>query len=407
MDRRTFLVNSVAATAATAGSIQASADQSKTSGRGKKLGVAIIGCGRMGQYFAEVYRRLPNTELTAIAEWNDERRPVVGKRFGVTRLYKDVNAMLEDYVPDMVAVITPTKYMKEAVVKSAEAGVKGVSTDKPIAARLADADAMVDACRKNNVIFAGGNLQRAKWDVQQAAQMLHSGELGKIQGAAVHGWGGEISGGGCQHISVLRLLAGAEIDEVIAWGNPPEALKPDKDDSGLNINGRFRLSTGIDCQVFGLEQKYGEQRNRSGVDVWTEDALVSWSWDSPRIFRGHDARGARREIDPNYTPFPWADMLKTPPLRESDDYLVASIQSFVKAVETGSEGELFVSGHDLRQALEVAIAAKQSAMMGSQTVRLPLKDRSLALMPRPYRWFGGDAVGNPQTDEDAAGKSDS
>ncbi|MCH2213131.1 MAG: Gfo/Idh/MocA family oxidoreductase [Fuerstiella sp.] len=407
MDRRTFLANSCAATAAAAGSIQTAADASVSSRGAKKLEVAIVGCGRMGQYFAEVYRRLPNTELTAIAEWNDERRPVVGERFNVDRLYKDVNTMLADYVPDIVAVITPTKFMKEAVVKSAEAGVKGVSTDKPIAARLSDADAMVDACRHNNVIFAGGNLQRAKWNVQQAAQKLHSGELGTIQGAAVHGWGGEISGGGCQHISVLRLLAGAEIDEVIAWGSPPEALKADKDDSGLNINGRFRLSTGIDCQVFGLEQKYGERRNRSGVDVWTEDAMVSWSWNSPRIFKGRDANGVRKEIDPEYTPFPWPEILNAPPLRAGDNYLVASIQSFVKAVETNNENELFVSGHDLRQALEVAIAAKQSAMLGSQAVSLPLKDRSLTLMPRPYRWLGGDAVGKPQSDENAAGNSDS
>lgn len=405
MDRRTFLVQSAAVTAATAGSIQASTERQDNSPQRKKLGVAVIGCGRMGQYFAEVYRRLPNTELTAIAEWNDERRPVVGKRFGVTRLYKDVNAMLGEYVPDIVAVITPTRYMEEAVIKCAEAGVKGVSTDKPIAAQLSAADAMVDACRKNNVIFAGGNLQRAKWDVQQAAQMLHSGELGKIQGAAIHGWGGEISGGGCQHICVMRLLTGAEIDEVIAWGNPPEALKLEKDDSGLNINGRFRLSSGIDCQVFGLEQKYGERRNRSGVDVWTEDALVSWSWNSPQVFKGRNARGARKEIDPKYSAFPGADIHRDPPLRESDDYLVSSIQSFVKAVEVNSEAELFVSGHDLRQALEAAIAAKQSAMLGNQTVTLPLKDRSLALLPRPYRWLGGDAVGKPQSDEEAAGKS--
>ena len=407
MDRRTFLVQSAAVTAATTGSIQVSAGNSKISRPGKKLRVAVIGCGRMGQYFAEVYRRLPDTELTAIAEWNDTRRPVVGERFGVERLYKDVNAMLADYVPDIAAVITPTKFMKEAVVKCAEAGVKGVSTDKPIAARLADADAMVDTCKQNNVIFAGGNLQRAKWDVQQAAQMLHSGELGKIQGAAVHGWGGEISGGGCQHICVLRLLTGAEIEEVIAWGSPPEALKPDKDDQGLNINGRFRLSTGVDCQVFGLEKKYGEQRNRSGVDVWTENALVSWSWNSPRIFKGYNATGARKEIDPGFTPFPWADIHQDPPLRNSDDYLVGSIQSFVQAVQTANDRELFVSGHDLRQALEVAIAAKQSAMLGNQTITLPLRDRSLALLPRPYRWAGGDAVGKPQSDEAAAGKSSS
>jgi len=397
MNRRTFLASAVAATAASATKLQAVAPN-------KKLRVAIIGCGRMGQYFAEVYRRLPNTELAAIAEWNDERRPTVGKRFGVKALFKDVNSMLNEVVPDMAAVITPTKYMKEAVVRCAEAGVRGVSTDKPIAAKLSDADEMVSACEKHGVIFAGGNLQRAKWEVQHAARKLHSGELGKIVGAAVHGWGGQISGGGCQHMCVLRLLTGAEVDEVIAWGSPPEALRQDND-VGLNINGRFRLSTGIDCQVFGVEQKYGDRPNRSGVDVWTEEALVSWRFGAPKIFKGRDQQGARKEIDPQYPPFPWADILK-PPLRETDDYLVSSIQSFVKAVEKGSDGELFISGHDLRQALEIAIASKQSAVLGNQPVKLPLADRSLTLLPTPYRWLGGDQTGNVQSADSAAGKEE-
>ena len=397
MNRRDFLASTVAATAVTASGLRASAAPNK------KHGVAIIGCGRMGQYFAEVYRRLPDTELVAIAEWNDERRQVVGKRFGVKALFKDVNHMLKHVVPDIAAVITPTKYMKEAVIKCAEAGVKGVSTDKPIAARLSDADAMVEACRKNGVIFAGGNLQRAKWEVQQAAKRLDSGQLGKVIGAAVHGYGGEISGGGCQHMCVLRLLTHAEVVEVVAWGSPPEALKQ-KDDSGLNINGRMRLSTGIDCQIFGLSKAYGQERNRSGVDVWTEDALVSWSWGAPKIFRGTDAKGVRKEIDPKYPPFPWADVLAHLPLRKTDDYLVSSIRTFVNAVKAKSEKELFISGHDLRQALEIAIACKQSAVLGSQPVKLPLKDRSLALFPSPYRWIGGDQTGNPQPKESAAGK---
>ena len=195
----------------------------------------------MGQYYAEVYRAMPDTELVAIAEWNPERRKVVGERFGVKALYRDVNSLLKDTIPDIAAVVTPSKYMKEAVIACAQSGVKGVSTDKPIAAKLADADAMVDACKKSGTVFAGGNLQRAKWDVQEAARRLHSGEWGKTIGTSVHGFGGEISGGGCQHLSILRLFTKTEVDEVIAWGSPLEALAPEKDDAGLIINGLFKL----------------------------------------------------------------------------------------------------------------------------------------------------------------------
>ena len=123
---------------------------------------------------------------------------------------------------------------------------------------------------------------------------------------------------------------------------------------------------------------------------------------SPKSIRGTGGGGSRRLVDAEYRPFSWRRILdEVPGLRKSDNYLVASIRSFVDAVREGSE--LWISGHDLRQALEVAIACKVSALQGNRPVELPLKDRSLALYPRPYRWLGGDATENPQSLEDAAG----
>ena len=361
----------------------------------EKFRVGIIGCGRMGQYYAEVYRAMPDTEIVAIAEWNPDRRKVVGERFGVKALYRDANEMMKSVVPDIAAVITPTKFMKDAVIACAEAGVKGVSTDKPIAARLSDADAMVDSCAKRKVVFAGGNLQRAKHEVQEAAKLIQSGAYGKLKGAAVHSFGGEISGGGCQHLSVLRLFTRAEVAEVMAWGSPPEALARETDD-GLIINGRFRMSTGLECQVFGTNTPY------RGVDVWTENALVRWDWAVPQVFQGTDPKGARKQIDPGYPPFKWRYLTKQSGLREGDDYLISSIRSFIDAVRTGSG--LYISGQDLRQALEIAIACKLSAQLGDLPVKLPLEDRSLTLYPSRYRWLGGDVTGRPQTSGEAAGK---
>ena len=72
-----------------------------------------------------------------------------------------------------------------------------------------------------------------------------------------------------------------------------------------------------------------------------------------------------------------------------------SVLSFLDVVENG--GELYISGHDLRQSLEAAIAAKYSALWGNVPLDLPLADRSLALYPRAYRWLGGDHSGRAQT----------
>lgn len=341
---------------------------------GEELRVAIIGCGRMGQEYAKFCSVLENTEIVAIAEYNDERRKAIGERFGVKSLYKDAEEMYQrlDEVPDLAVTVLPAKFIKDAVIASAQAGVRGVSTEKPIGAKLSDVDEMIDVCAERGVVFHGGNLQSARSDVQEAAGWLRRGDFGEVRGASVHGWGGEISGGGCQHIAVLRLLAQAEISEVVAWGKPQEALEADAD-TGLVINGRFTMSTGILVPVFG------EPTPSRGVDVWTEDALLRWDWgDEMDIYQGLDDCGARIKSDRAFTPFAWPEY----------SYLASSILSFISAVENGTE--MAISGHDLRQCLEAAIAAKYSALWGSVPLSLPLQDRSLTLYPRPYRWLGGD-----------------
>ena len=345
-----------------------------------RLTVAVIGCGRMGQQYATVYATRPDTELVAIAEANPERRRAVGERFGVSRLFAGAAELFAAVVPDVAAVVLPVRYIKDAVLAAVAAGVRGVTTDKPIAATLADADAMVEACERRGVVFGGGNLQRARGDLQEAARWIRRGDFGAVTGAAVHRWGGgEISGGGCQHVSVLRLLVDAEVAEVVAWGKPAHKLAPDEDDAGLAIHARFTMSDGLSVPVFADETPH------SGVDLWTDAALIRWEWDATTIYAGSDAGGRRIPLQRSFTPVEYPRF----------SYLGTAIGSFLDAVRTGSE--LWISGHDLRQALEVAIAAKRSAALGSVPVALPLEDRSLTLRPRAYRWLGGDVTGSEQS----------
>ncbi len=338
---------------------------------------AIIGCGRLGQHYGWCYHTFPDTEIVAIAEHNPERRRRVGEVFGVDALFPDADSLLKEIVPDVASVVTPTKYMKDAVIACAEAGVRGVTTDKPMAARLSDADEMIAACESRGVVYGGGNLQRAMHEVQEASRrFLRSGELGELIGASVHSFGGEISGGGCQHICVLTLFADAVVEEVTAWGSPTEALA--REDDGLVVNGRFRLSSGLECQVFG------QTTPSRGVDVWTGEGLVRWDWNPPEVYQGFEAGGERRRLEFEYEKHDWPQFY----------YMASSLRSFLATV--AGEGELYISGDNLRHALEVAIACKQSALLGNVPVSLPLEDRSLELKPRTYRWLGGDAEGRPQ-----------
>jgi predicted dehydrogenase len=338
----------------------------------QNLRVAIIGCGRLGQSYANIYSSLPDTEIVAFVETNPNRLASVGEFFGVKALFIDTDSMLRELTPDIVAVVTPTKYYRDSVVACAQAGVKGVSTDKPSAATLSDADDMVRECQERGVVLSGGALMRARPELQEAAGWLRAGDFGPLIGASVQSWSGEISGSGCHTISVLRLLADAEVEEVIGWAEPHDILESDCD-WGLTVNAFFKLSNGLACPAYG-----NGTENAGLVQVWTEEALVRMGWEAPEIWRGFDESGNRKKADIQYSDHGWSESA----------HLHGAIRSFINAVKKG--GELWISGHDLRQALEVAIASQVSAKRGSVPMKLPLEDRSLTLFPRPYRWLGGD-----------------
>ena len=68
-----------------------------------------------------------------------------------------------------------------------------------------------------------------------------------------------------------------------------------------------------------------------------------------------------------------------------------TVQRLVDAFHTGREP--LSSGHDYRQALELAIALKISAAEGHRRVHLPLENRAVRAYPHLYRLNGGDKAG--------------
>jgi len=63
-------------------------------------------------------------------------------------------------VPDIVSLILPAAYTYGAVIACAEAGVRVVSCEKPIAAELSKADEMVRVCRERGTLLGCG---QAAW----------------------------------------------------------------------------------------------------------------------------------------------------------------------------------------------------------------------------------------------------
>jgi hypothetical protein len=341
------------------------------------------GAGAWGRKYLHAYANHPHCEIVALADRARERRQVFAEHYGIRQVFDTVDDLLAAEIPEIISIIFPVMHTPDAVIACAQAGVKAISCEKPIAVELAKADEMVRVCRERGVALGCGT---AYWEVPflpQIAQWVAAGHIGRLTGAAIPGGlPKEVSGAGCVQLTMVRLLTGMEVEWVEGWVLPPEQwpegwnLPPGV--QALEIDcpayGCLGLSGGIVCEV---PRPRPDLRPSCRVSVWGENGQV-WAV-SPKsvLIQGRGATST-----PVYPAF-----LDAP---RPDPY-ISIIEGLMRAVDTG--GEVACSGRDYCQALEIAIALKLSAQRGHQRVHLPLQERGHRILPRPYRLYGGDVVG--------------
>ena len=341
--------------------------------------VAIVGgAGMWGKHYLRDAATMEGVE--AILVDSSPRRQAFAEHHGVERVYESLDELLADEVPDVVCNILPVGIAHEYVIRCAEAGVRAISCEKPIAVDLATADRMVDACRAHGAAFGCAT---AWWEVPflpQTAAWLAAGHIGEVTHVAIPcGLPVEVSGAGCVQFTQLRGLTGREVEWVEGWTLPPaEGYRaPEADDLTMDCPayGRMGLTGGVVCEV--PLPREGHVACRVHV-TGSEGEIYLQNPESVFI------AGTGAEATPVRP-----DFLDEERLRWS---MIPVIQRLLDALDTGA-GEVPCSGHDYRQALEIAIAFKLSAARGHERVHLPLADRSHRILPHPYRTLGGDVAG--------------
>src|SRR3954469_19453277 len=102
---------------------------------------AIIGCGKVGQTHALALSRLPQSQFVAACDAQLDRAEAIAARYGV-KAFGSVPRMLDECGLDAVTICTPHPQHAAPAIAAANAGVH-VLVEKPMAATLADCDAML------------------------------------------------------------------------------------------------------------------------------------------------------------------------------------------------------------------------------------------------------------------------
>lgn len=198
----------------------------------RTIRIGIVGMGAAGWAFLPAIEASRAFELAAFAEPDAAMRNAVASETGVAA-YADVDSLLRHAGLDAVYVATPTELHPAHVAAACAAG-KHVLTEKPMAIRVEQAQAMVDAAAHAGVVLQVGHSHSSDLPIKRMREIVASGRLGRVR--MIHTWnftdwmarprrpaeldvsqgGGVTYRQGAHQIDILRLIGGGMVRSVRA-----------------------------------------------------------------------------------------------------------------------------------------------------------------------------------------------
>jgi UDP-N-acetyl-2-amino-2-deoxyglucuronate dehydrogenase len=152
----------------------------------KTYTAAIVGLGGFSRTHALAHALVPRVRLVAACDVNPARHAAWADRLrdkppvDEIRFYTDAAALLAAEQPDLVTITTKHDQHAPLTILCAEAGVKGIVCEKPIAMDLGEADAMLAACRRARTKLAIGHQRRFDREWQAGLRLVRQGKIGKV-----------------------------------------------------------------------------------------------------------------------------------------------------------------------------------------------------------------------------------
>ncbi len=145
----------------------------------KRIGLAIVGAGRVGLIRGELAARHPEVQWIGIAEKNPERAKLVADKVGAEFVTADYRELLQR--PEVTAVIISTDehLHVDPVLAGIERGLP-MLIEKPLATDLAESQMVMDAIEKSGVDAVIGYTQRFRRRWLVAKEKVATGALGEV-----------------------------------------------------------------------------------------------------------------------------------------------------------------------------------------------------------------------------------
>src|SRR3989449_10156880 len=145
----------------------------------KRIGLAIIGGGRVGSFRGEVAARHPQVDFIGLAEVKPDRAQRVAEKIGADFVTTDYRELLAR--PEVTAAIIATDehLHVDPILAAVERGLS-LLIEKPLATGLADSERVLGAIRKSGVDAVVGYTQRFRRRWLAAKEKVRTGQLGDV-----------------------------------------------------------------------------------------------------------------------------------------------------------------------------------------------------------------------------------
>lgn len=131
--------------------------------------------------------------------------------------FTDAHAMLRERKPSAVVVATTAPSHAELVQAAADTGVGYILCEKPMATSLAEADTMIEACRRSGSRLAVNHQMRFMPKCTSVKALLGSDELGALSSVIVVGSNFGLAMNASHFFEAFRYLTDSPVRTVQAW----------------------------------------------------------------------------------------------------------------------------------------------------------------------------------------------
>ncbi|MBT4600367.1 MAG: Gfo/Idh/MocA family oxidoreductase [Methylococcales bacterium] len=306
----------------------------------KKIKSAVIGAGYLGKFHAEKYAGLPDCELVAVVDVNQQAAEEIAQKHQ-TQALTDYRQLLGQV--DAVSIVVPTTLHHKVALDFINHGAH-VLVEKPITVTVEEADELIAAAKANHVLLQVGHLERFNPAVMGLDHLpdkplfIESHRLSPFNPRAndvsvvldlmIH------------DIDIILALVDSEIERLDASGTPVLT-------KGTDIaNARIVFKSGCVANVTASRVSMKMERK---MRMFRPSCYVSVDFQN-RVLTQHQI--GDKEMFPGIP-----DIKTNESTFENGDALLEEIKSFLHCIKTGEEP--LVSGESGKRALEVAIQISQ------------------------------------------------